>query len=249
MNNSAQNQQDLLLFEYLEGELSEAQKSALEEKLSLDPDLLEEVGFWKESFLEQDFYSTEKLESRLLDIPGGQVKRWYSYISLNVFLMVLLSGLFSFLPLSEDEEKLIPALFKGSRKAVNKELNSQSVPVPAVEAEKRKPDFEVTSEAKLLLNIGKEIPDETEFSDDLTRLEFPKMSSMAPEREVSIPDLRFPAPEIATASKGKGSKRTISRKEERKIIRKKEKALQNRQAREFMKGNRAYVVPLNTENF
>lgn len=249
MNNSAADKQDLLFFEYLEGELSGPQKSALEEKISLDPDLLEEVSFWEESFIEQDFYNTEKLEARLLDIPGGQVKSWYSYVSLNVFLMVLLSGLFSFLPLSEDEEKLIPAAFHGSGKAVNKESYSKSVPVPAMEAEKRKPNFKVHSKAKLLLSIGKEIPAETELPDDFTKLKFPAMSSMAPEREVSVPELQFPAPEVTTASKGKVSRRTISRKEERKILRKKEKAIQNRQAREFMKGKRAYVVPLNTENF
>ncbi len=43
--------------------------------------------------------------------------------------------------------------------------------------------------------------------------------------------------------------RTLSRRQGRTIMRMKEKARQQRQADQFLKGNVPYVVPLNSENF
>lgn len=264
--NSTQNELDLLLFEYLEGALSEAQKQDLEDKLGKDLDLQTEMEYWMESVVEQDFYPTEQLEKNLMEIPA---KPWYATFYFNVFLGVLLVGMFSFLPLSKKEEVAIEA---ARLEALTKEepaIANQEMPFIPIASVSPAPEVTLSSKKAVEMGIAKPVQELPTAHEDYRVLYFPAISSITPESTLafseSIITTRGPEKVSVTKTRTQSMSRkearkkirvaardrsqSINRKEARKIARMKDKAHQERMARQFMKGKRAYVVPLNTKNF
>ena len=95
---------DLLLFEYLEGNLTEEKARALEEALLTDPELRAELECWKESYVVQDFYATGQLEEQLLK---GHNKSFSFSGPTAGFVLVLITSLFSFLPIADQQEQVL----------------------------------------------------------------------------------------------------------------------------------------------
>ena len=95
---------DLLLFDYLEGNLTEARAQELEMALATDPALRAELESWKESFVVQEFYPTGALEEQLLQV----VPKPFSFSGPAAgFMLVLLTSLFSFLPIEDQAENKV----------------------------------------------------------------------------------------------------------------------------------------------
>lgn len=231
VNDSAENKQDLLLFAYLEGELNESQKRELEAKLILDPGLQLEMESWKEAFIEQDFYDTIRLEESLLGIAAIPHKAWYTKASVYMFVCALGISLFSFLPLNKQER----AFIKGKKATPGKTISLRESIVP--------------TKLPKMMPIIKETLSEKIISETSVERALPEIATKEAAITSTISNPAIPEKVIKKVRIKKEDSHAISRKAQRSISRKKEKALQERKAREFMKGNRAYVVPLNTQNF
>ena len=235
---------DLLLFDYLEGNLTEEKAHALEEAMAADPELCAELESWKESFVVQDFYATDALEAHLLKVN-------YQIFSFSGpaagFMLVLITALFSFLPIGEQNEE----------KVFHKTV---TLPVPAAIAENIEIE-EVTAEQSgvnktivLQLPVAQKFAAALQEYDDaatnaeqekeLPHLEkFVPVDAVASIKEVQAIDVKWVKPQKILELKA------VSHKKQRQIRQMKEKALQQRKANEFIKGNRPYVVPLDTKNF
>ena len=94
MKNQWENENtDVLLFEYLEGNLSLEDASLIDDKLQIDQTLSEELSLWKETYLKSDFYDTSLLEKRILN-PNTHSFNFTSW--LNTFLFLGLVVVLSF---------------------------------------------------------------------------------------------------------------------------------------------------------
>ena len=94
MKNQWENENtDVLLFEYLEGNLSVEDASLIDDKLQIDQTLSEELSLWKETYLKSDFYDTSLLEKRILN-PNTHSFNFTSW--LNTFLFLGLVVVLSF---------------------------------------------------------------------------------------------------------------------------------------------------------
>lgn len=234
---------DALLFEYLEGDLSEEHAKQLEEKLSSDPGLQMKLEHWKEAFVEQDFYNTELLEESLLQPP---VKVVHISVSAAVFIVALLTSVFSSLPLAPAKERVMPS-------------PPMEIPAPVITAGKKEMVREAQKPAmkeKLLPQVSSH--NSTAEETVQTRVLPEKVSEEALLKPKMLP-LTVTLPTsglyaLETKINRIGFKKTpvariITRKQQRKIERMKEKARQERAANQFLKGQVPYVVPLNTNNF
>ena len=80
VNDPGEQATDRLLFQYLEGELTDAQIRTLEARLAADPALRGELELWRAAFVTPDACDTSALENRLLKEPappaGPSVVRW-----------------------------------------------------------------------------------------------------------------------------------------------------------------------------
>lgn len=276
VNDSAENKQDLLLFAYLEGELNETQKRELEAKLLTDPGLQLEMESWQEAFIEQDFYDTHRLEESLMDIAGIRLKPWYTQVSLYMFVCVLGISLFSFLPLNKQEGAVIkaPVSDQTIAAAETEEMKQQKKAAPdkevsfmEIEPTKLQPErsisigeqaeapelgsvFPKTTQGKLASSIRENKASVEKFiSEKPAEKTLPEIASLGAALISTISNQAIPEIVPEKVKIKQEASHAISRKDQRSIRRKKEKALQERKAREFIKGNRPYVVPLNTQNF
>lgn len=244
--NSAQNELDSLLFEYLEGKLPDAQRLELEAKLSQELDLQVEWDCWMESVVEQDFYPSKQLESILMEIPA---KPWYATFYFNVFLGVLMVGMFSFLPLSKKEEAAIAAIKWVALSDEVQTIADQEGLLAAEEAIPFAPEKIISSEKimeKLMVKPAPEVPTEAE---SFPLHNFSAIRRLAPESSKALSAALIPETGLKKVRVTKARTPSVSRGEARKLAKMKDKAIRERMAREFRKGRRAYVVPLNTKNF
>jgi hypothetical protein len=99
-----ENNMDMLLFEYLEGDLSKEQTLVLDERLVLDAFLQGEMACWQVAFIKQDFYDTAHLEKSLLK---EEVNTIDSTSSGFMLIFTLLTSLFSFFPLTTKKESIV----------------------------------------------------------------------------------------------------------------------------------------------
>ena len=242
MNEESRN---LLLFNYLEGDLTEERAAMLEKALSTDQELQAELDLWKESFVVQDFYATDALEQQLLQ----KVKKPFSFSgSAAGFLFLLMASLLSFITAGEEEHvprfinrplsvpPVIEAVPTGD-KALGEKSREDKLAIQAITA-----PLQPEEQQAILLVQPIAITDRIEA--------LPYIPVGKPESSSFSPVINLPA---VFTNKGKSARqhsiRDYSRKKERQIRRMKEKALQQRKANEFIKGNRPYVVPLDTQNF
>jgi len=62
---------DNMLFNYLEGNLSDDKAQQVEREITSDPLIEGELNLWKQSFVHADFYNTTTIEPQLLQSPGS----------------------------------------------------------------------------------------------------------------------------------------------------------------------------------
>jgi hypothetical protein len=229
---------DLLLFNYLEGNLSAEEEKALESTLLTDVSLQAELSYWQETYIEPDSYGTNGLEAKLLLPQQTPVQSTGSF---QVIIATLLASLLSLVP--------VPLAFKSQDQLHSYPLSSI---LPAESKQVAQPD------SRKSIDVLRPVKKETIIAEHSKKFEVGKpilidalpALSLQPLSQNETGDLVLLAEkEIKVYWKKKPATRILSGKERRNIARMKEKALQRRMANEFLKGRVPYVVPLNTNNF
>ncbi|MES2733030.1 MAG: hypothetical protein V4714_14875 [Bacteroidota bacterium] len=239
--NGAEENNDLLIFEYLEGDLSADKALAFERQLASDPALQMKLEQWKGTVVTQDFYDTQHLEEKLLQYTGEVGKRINSIV-----IGVMLSFLCSLLPLSLEKGKSMPI----QPIRLPSPIIAGSLKESVVETNKRALLAKAFSPIVLPAKTTQELITPVRQSRKMTELELlqprqlvlPVISSMGTPNELEV------KMKVVTIQKPL-AKRMITRKQAWKTKRMKEKARQQREADQFLKGHVPYVVPLNTTNF
>lgn len=234
---------DKLLFDYLEGDLSLEATTALEERFTYDANLKEELKSWTESYIEQDFYPTELLEEK---ISHNTFKNRKVYTESYILIVAVLTSCLSFIhfTIEKEQKQLLPQMqSKNIVKVEEKEavvtdqpVNNTFNPDPVgeksivVDEIKKEEIFNQVKEKRITYSKIEPLPlsdfslDGVSIKEDIKRL---PVKPKKPEK----------------AKKEYSSK--ISKKEQRAIERSKEKALQKRIEEKYLRGRKAYVVPLN----
>jgi hypothetical protein len=228
---------DFFLFNYLEGNLSEAEKRELEEELLTDVALQTELSYWRESFIQPEPYDVTSLESKLLMAGKTPVR---TTGSLQAIIAALLASLLSLVP--------VPLSVKSTEEwhsytvfTLPQTKNKQLIPAEVNEdSNKNQPFVKEVSSGKMPVYKAPQVM----VIEPLSGLAVTLLPESKPDGLASLQEK-----EIKVQWKKKPAMRMLSRKERRQIARMKERALQRRIQNEFLKGRVPYVVPLNTSNF
>jgi hypothetical protein len=258
INDPEQEKLDLLLFEYLEEELPEFEAEALEKRLAEDPALQQELESWEATYVSQDFYDTRLLEEKLLS-PNINPKLFTFSSSLNAVLLGIITTLVSFMLITDESNTKVPAvpvlnkpvdlaekeaeIVEEIEMHVRKELIAEGNAISEQEEEQQRVPVKKEPEAK---NTSLTIA-ETKAGRKQRLPQLESMPMILPVSHFNETVLHTDVKRVKVAKKESTPK--ISRRQQRMIEKSKEKALQERKAREFMKGNVPYVVPLNSQNF
>ena len=261
VNNPGEQATDKLLFQYLEGELTDEQTSTLEARLSADPSLRGELELWQAAFVQPDDFDTTELEERLLQgtvpPPGTFAFRWGTGLVLvaALFLTTFLTmSLLTHRPPLAAKPRHLPS-------AAGKAAPATAVPAPEppVRAPDRAPQ-PVTDAAP-----DRPVSGNKTFSPD--RPDRPRAATSVPaaapmpavarlEPVAALQPVPVPAGTGLGFVRGRAVKKvkvpvvnTVTRQQQRAIARMKRRAIQQRKANEFLKGNVPYVVPLNPNSF
>lgn len=228
---------DIMLFDYLEGNLSSNEVKQVERQIASDPLIKEELNIWKESYIQADHYpTTVVLESQLLQSTGS-----FSFtLFLNSILVVCLTLIsstnpelepFSTSPISHQS---LPAL-------VSKMPPSQIV------------YQQVIIEPKQVLVTSSTTPNDKVHYEAVQNAElvyqtFPELVKLNPGW-FHYPEKHPESMNVVYVKTTKPTTKTALRKKEREIRKWKKKAARERMAAEFIKGDIPYVVPVNPNNF
>lgn len=265
INDPEQEALDLLFFEYLEDELPADETEALEQRLAHDPALQDELESWKDAYVEEDFYDTTALESQMQTmfteklVTGSQPVRSFSFFnSLNGVVPFMLTSMLSFM-LATDQSLEPVMVFPEKSKVEATESIASDIPTEtevllkdeeegSTMAAPKKDDRNSQHEAGVQPAVA--VQDEREQPERSLIMHFPEIAGLSMEMLHSNMEAAAPVVTVKKVRMPKKVKENnISRQQQRKIRKHKDKALQERQAREFMKGNVPYVVPLNSQNF
>jgi hypothetical protein len=234
---------ELLFFNYLEGNLSQEEAKELESTLLTDVSLQTELFYWRESFVEADNYDTTSLELTLLKPEALSIR---SIGPLQAIIAALLASLLSLVPVPLAVKS--PNMFHTyTISSLLPEKTEQQVILPGLN------ENTLVKQHIKQMPITEDIPARTSLTYAtpqqivVTPLPVLKLQAL-PKNETNKLAL-LAKKEIKMHWKKKSAVRTLSGKERRQIARMKERALQRRRANEFLKGRVPYVVPLNTNNF
>ncbi len=260
-NDAGEQAADKLLFQYLEGELTDEQTSTLEARLAADPALRSELELWQAAYVTPEAYDTTALEGCLLKEPapslGASFSRWVPDLLLVAALFLAIPLLKAPAPTTTDSHLHRP---------------------PAAQQAERFSGR--TSAAKQPANISDRAPQPVRAQQDPVAADHAVPAGRLPHSEQSEKEEAAPSPAapmmavdplepVATlqavpALEGAGlgpawkqpvkkvkvsAPRTLTRQQRRAIARMKRRAIQQRKANEFLKGNIPYVVPLDPNSF
>lgn len=244
-HNFSEQDLDLHMFEYLEGHLSPDLAYELESQATFDDSLEEELNCWKAAFIEQGFRNTELLEEKLYQIPSVFKKN----TTTNIYFptLAILTIMLSFVPLSFERYS--------SSSASEHVVHLEPKYIRESEKKSQSPDltnFETTMDIKKVANKAAIMAPKEQHTEN--NLEFQEIVPLEPLKEaesnyvanISTKIAFIDEPVEKSNSNPKSKRPKLSKKTRRTIEKFKEKALQERRAMEFMKGNKPYVVPLNS---
>lgn len=232
---------DLLLFQYVEGELTADQTRQLEMELATNATLQEELNAWRAAFVEADYYDTRTLEEKLLVKPAGW---FYARSSTWVFVLLLVASWFRLSPEPTEYQAVIPVK-PSSASPTLVPFPTTTIPMES----KKSPEFRSPTVVETQRVI---VPEILSFERTKPAPAMTEIQPLEPKRMGSIDSLEAVSPHLAihiTQAKAGAQPKKLTRQQQRQIIRLKEQARQQRQANEFMKGNVPYVVPLHSTNF
>jgi hypothetical protein len=259
VNDPGEQATDRLLFQYLEGELTDEQTRTLEARLAADPALRGELELWRAAFVTPDACNTEALEGSLLREPappaGSPAIRW----GLG---LVLVAALFLSAPLLTGRLPASKAPYTDAGKAEALPRTTPAVkppvnpPIRALRPVPDAPDHGVAQRPAPVIPLPRgRRKDPVEAP---VPLPAPTRMAATDRLEPVVTLQAVPVPERMVLGYVKGQPvkkikvpvlKTLTRKQQRAIARMKRKAIQQRKANEFLKGNIPYVVPLNPNSF
>jgi anti-sigma factor RsiW len=252
---------DKLLFQYLEGELTDEQTRTLEARLAADPALRSELDLWQAAYVTPDEHDTTALEGRLLkeSAPslGASLSRW-------VPDLLLVAALFLAIPLLKEpapttaETHLPPATRQAERFPNGTPAAKQPASVPDRAPQPVRAQQEPVA-ADHAVPVGR-LPRPTQEAQGETALPpvatvpmwaVDPLEPVTTLQAVPAPDgtgLGFvvgrPVKKVKVSAP-----RTLTRRQQRALARMKRRAIQQRKDNEFLKGNIPYVVPLDPNSF
>lgn len=231
---------EMLLFDYVEGNLDNAEKVDLESILAIEPDLQDELSAWQSAYVDTDHIDTSKLEAQIIDATNsGYNYHIWSY--LNLLLLVSFVFISGHEIQNMNQTNVVTPLFETVENLNSKSTNlmtstiSHSIPditMPPVSLQhitRRQPinpiildEFFIT-ESMFYRAIEEPITGPLELADLKTRYKNPQKQPQMTGRQI--------------------------RKRTKQIGLYKRKELERRQAIELMKGRATYVVPLDMKSF
>jgi hypothetical protein len=252
-DNPAHNDMDLLLFSYMEGELTADQVKALDSLLAEDPDLQHELTAWQETVITAEEWDTTALEQSLLmpEVPMGVTSTLpgnFIYSAMVASFIVLSSVFVNTSPLNHPTKQVVPVKKGLNTVAINTAQESAEILVPAAPAEQAAVALAIRQNTGLKnASVTKEL---TQFIIEpllpITSMELPEVTS---QHTLLVSNTLQPIQPKQLIAKAKPAAPKLSRKQRRTIEKHKENARNQRKADEFMKGNVPYVVPLNPKYF
>jgi len=230
---------DIMLFDYLEGNLSSHEVKQVEDQIASDPLIHEELNVWKESYIQSDHFPiTSVLESQLLQSTGS----FTFTLFLNSILVVCLTIISGTNPKLESfSTSTIPYQ--------NLPALDGIIPLSQIAFHKAQIEPEQIVGATYFTPLEKTNSDENEYIQDLHESEaIPELAKLYPEW-THHPKKHPNSIEMEKGQDLQIVNRKELRKKEREQRKWKKKAARDRMAYEFMKGNIPYVVPVNPNNF
>lgn len=248
-NYPSQEEQDRLLFEYLEGVMAPGEEKMLEDQLQSDALLQDELASWKESYILQDFYATEALENRILVNTPKPLNSYFAG-SVAVLVAVILASCFYFLePKSRAGRRSEAVVQNEEVPAYGRSLTKEGV---TVYTQAKSPDMPAAGRQQKYSGTLPVVPEITTLPAAAAKEELPEVEKRLPTASaihLKHLALQVNVEEVKLKEDKDRAIFSISRKEQRNINRRKRKARENQMARELQKGKRSYVVPLNSQNF
>lgn len=243
---------DMLLFDYLEGNLSEEKAIEFEKELASDLSLQEELGIWKSAHIDSEDYDTAEIESTILNktIPSYHITSF-----LNMFLIGCVVFISSVQPKVDGHHS--PLMEMGeldefnvtTEKSALTEEKSTSIVEEGTVITEEKTEFTELARIPVQATIKPthEVLIEKTIDQKIDRIQVTVIEKLPICSDTYLMTLTIQTKSTAT------SKTSVRKKPDRKAlkgIRKmKKKAIEDRMANEFIKGNVPYVVPINTSNF
>jgi hypothetical protein len=232
---------DIMLFDYLEGNLPEDEIKLIESQIASDPLIKEELTLWESSYIREDFFDTSVVESSILRKKIPSFNFTFYLNSVLVCCLCFLSGT-NFNAHSDTYALLnMPAPIPIELKSENRnsklpELKSllTTGPLPAS-----------APSGKLKFNEKPNMMQANNF------MEFTQLSSIKKIEMEVIGFSKNPPSKLNLLREKKAT--TLSRKSirrhDRSLRKMQNKAARERMATKFIKGNIPYVVPIDPNNF
>lgn len=226
---------DIMLFDYLEGNLSSNEVMQVEDQIASDPLICEELNIWKESYIQSDHYpTTSVLESQLLQSTGS----FTFTLFLNSILVICLTII------SGTNPK--PAPFSTSP-IQHQNLPTLAGKLPTTQIAYQQIQIDPEQMVGAAYFMSPENSDEHEQM-QVFHVAIPELSKLPPDW-IPYPKKHPNSIEIEKEKDLQMVNRKELRKKERELRKWKKKAARERMANEFMKGDIPYVVPVNPNNF
>ena len=229
---------DKMLFNYLEGNFSDEKALQVEKEIASDPLIQDELNLWKSSYIHEGFYATSTIETSLLQKPT-------LFNPITFFLnSILVIGI---------------TFFSSTNQKINLASTSHLNVLNINYLEPKEPQS-LFSNLPISVLAKPIAPTRSHFVESLngqieefeirTRvsIQVPELSSISPDWIESI-KIHSKSIKINHTLDAPLLAQKELRKKERAIRRMKKKALQDRMASEFIKGDIPYVVPVDPNNF
>ncbi len=243
---------EYLFFQYMEGELTVQEKDQLQEKLLHDPQLKEEFDLWQKSLLNEPLQDKKILETVIINQTVNK-KLYYNKWFFSTLVVVISATILYFSFSSRSQEKHLSLPVSNSRTSLTSNSSDTLV--------QRKTQIDAQGKINtdhFVAKSDKKLNDSAIESVTIPSNPLKEVTFVAPIRQEKLAledtimvektaELSLSRDSVDATSKlvtkPQVSKPMLTKRELRKIVRAKEKALQKRRAEEFMKGKVPYVVP------
>lgn len=230
---------DMTLFNYLEGNYSEERALQIEKEIASDPLIQEELSLWKSSYIQSEWHDTSAMEATLIQRP---IPSFNFTLFLNSILVICLTFFSSTnTPLDRPVRQNHQLFTADTLKA--------KAPVFLITNDLDWPDTEIKNYAPLFEKSSmNEIGSFQETIQVVSSVSLPALDQICPR----FTNFSIAAPQSIVERKITEStpitKKMVRETSQayRKMINKSQK---ESAAREFIKGNIPYVVPIDTRNF
>jgi hypothetical protein len=230
---------DMMLFDYLEGNYSEERASQIEKEIASDPLIQEELSLWKSTYIQAAWPDTSVLEATLVQ---------KSIPSLN-FTFFLNSILVICLTFFSSTNTPVDPLFESSHELFHADELSAKKPVFLITNELEWPEIGMINDSPPIETSNiRETELIQEVNQTVSIASLPALENISP----GFNDFSTTAP-LSMVERANTKPTPITKKIDRKTSRAYRKMLNkgrnDRMAKEFMKGDVPYVVPVDPSNF